>query len=87
MLNEIEIFENLNRYRIFLANVDQIRDFRNFEPKSNFFSKMLTAIKIFEILNQNRNFSKMLTEIKIFEILNRKGNFSKSLTEIENFVI
>ena len=56
MLIEIKIFQilnpnraffenvdgNLNRNRFFFANVDRNRDFWNFEPKSNFFFKMLT---------------------------------------------
>ena len=51
------------------------------------FSKILTKIEIFEILDRNRNFSKILTEIDIFEIWDKIRKFLKIFIEISRFSI
>ena len=88
---------------ISLENIDRNQDFRNFLPKLNFFPKCslksrfstLTGIKIFEILNRNRNFFENVDRKWDFLNIEPKSNFfrkywtksriSKFWTEIEFF--
>ena len=76
---------NLNRNRFFFANVDRNRDFWNFEPKSNFFSKIF-EVEIFQNFEpKSKLFSHMLTEIEILKILNRNRNIFKNVDRNRDF--
>ena len=87
MLFEIHFVETVDRNRDFRYFEPKSKFFQKCRPKSrflkfwaesNFCSKMLIEVEIFEILNRNPFFfSNMLTEIEIFEILNRNRNIFK----------
>ena len=58
-----KIFEIFKRNRNFVENIDRNRDFRNFEPKWNFFRKCWLKSRFPKFWTQTEFFSKMLTEI------------------------
>ena len=82
-LTEIEIFKIVNRNPNCFQNVER---YRNFEPKSKYFRKLLPKSWFSNLFYRNSSFfSKMLTEIEILKFWTEIEILSKMFNEIGIF--